>query len=105
MVARNDYDLVDRTNLSHELEVFFLFLLSYHQRINSQALFVSQDSKDVASRHAAERIKSIFREGNPMARGDCLPGLPMQRHGVGERPVAVENQPFDISHDDRPPRL
>ena len=98
MIARNNDDLMNGADLRHEFEVFFLLFFGDDEWIEHELLFFAQHMKNVARRNAAEGIESIFWKSNAVAASDCLPGAPVQRHGVGERAIAVKDEAFNLDH-------
>jgi hypothetical protein len=66
--------------------------------VKRPALFLGEQLQNVARRHAAKRVKAVFRKMQVVALGNDLPSVPAQRHGVGQRAVAVENQTLDCFH-------
>src|SRR5258708_3910457 len=58
------------------------------------ALLVTQHFENVPGRNAAEGIKAVLGQMNPMARRDHLPRAPMQGHGVRQGAVAIEDETF-----------
>jgi hypothetical protein len=64
--------------------------------VERTALFLREHFQNVARRHAAERIKTVFGKMQVVPLRDHLPRAPVQRHGVGQRAVAVENESFDV---------
>jgi hypothetical protein len=59
--------------------------------IDRNPLFVAYHLEDVPGWHASQRVKPIFRQMKPMSRRDDLPRPPMQRHGVSQCAVTIEN--------------
>src|SRR5439155_17136570 len=57
-------------------------------------LFLAQHFENVARRHAAERVKPVYGKTQSMSLRDHLPGAPVQRHRVGQRAVAIEDDSF-----------
>ena len=54
--------------------------------------------QDVPRRHTAERVEPLLREIEAVFGGDGLPRAPVQRHGVCQRAVTIENNAFDFFH-------
>ena len=88
------HDGVNRFHVRHQRQIGLLLFVRNGDVVERAPLFRGQDFEDVARRHAAERIKAFLREMQAVAFGDDLPRAPVQRHGVGQRAVAVENQSF-----------
>src|SRR5438094_9066362 len=63
--------------------------------IERHTLLHAEHFENVPRWHASQRIKPFFRQMQTMAPGDDLPGAPVQRHGVRQRAVAVENKALD----------
>src|SRR6185436_4696307 len=69
--------------------------------IEGDPLLFAEHLENVTRRHSAESIKSIFRKIQSVPLCDHLPCAPVQRHGVGQSPVAIENDSFN-SHGNPP---
>jgi len=77
-------------------QVGFLLLVRDGDVVERPALFLGEHLQDVAGGNAAERIEPVLGEMQFVAQGDQLPRPPVQRHGVGKRAVAVEDESFDV---------
>ena len=90
--ARNFHDGMNGLNFRHERQVGVFLLMRHGNVVQRPPLLLGQHFQDIARGHAAERVKPVFGKMQVVAAGDDLPRAPMQRHGVGQRAVAVENQ-------------
>src|SRR5690606_20678047 len=61
-------------------------------------LLSAEQLEDFDRRHAAERIEALFGEHEAVPRGHHLPSAPVQRHGVGEGAVTIEDEAVDGAH-------
>jgi hypothetical protein len=87
---------VDGLHLRQHRQVGFLLLVRDGDMVERPALFLGEHLQDVAGGNAAERIEPVLWEMQFVAQGDHLPRSPVQRHGVGKRAVAVEDESFDV---------
>lgn len=55
-----------------------------------EALLLVHQGDDVADGHSSEAVEDVFREGASLFAEGLLPGDVVERHGVGDGSVAVE---------------
>ena len=65
--------------------------------VKRTALFLGEQFQNVARGHAAKGVKAVLGKMKVVALRDDLPGVPVQRHRVGQRAVAVKNESLWIS--------
>ena len=70
-------DRINRLDLSDQREVFSFFFAGDGEIIESHLLFLAEKFKNVARRHASQRIETVFGKMQTVAGGDGLPGTPM----------------------------
>ena len=80
------------STLRHQWQIRFLLFMRDGNVVQRPALFLGEQFQNVARRHAAEGVKTVFGKMQVVALRDHLPGVPVQRHGVGQSAVAIENQ-------------
>jgi len=95
MLPGDTHHDVDRLNLADQRQVFSVFFVSDGDGVYRHALLVAEHSQDVAGWHAAEGVKAFLREPQPVPLSNGLPGAPVQRHGVRQSAVAIEDDSMD----------
>ena len=74
------------------LTVGGFFFLGHGQWIEAEALFVAQHPENITRWNAAQRVMPFDRIAESVASSENLPGAIMNRHGVGQGAVEVEDQ-------------
>jgi len=93
---RNFHDGVDGFNLRHQRQILIFLFVRGLDMVERDTLLMGEHLQNVARRHTAERVKTILRKMEFVFFGNHLPRAPVQRHGVGERAVAIENESLDM---------
>ena len=95
MLARNGDHGLDGSDVVHGFEVGVFLFLRDLVRVNGKPLLLAQHLQDVTRGHATQRVESILGEMDSMPCSHLIPSAPVQRHGVSEGPVAIENKSTD----------
>jgi len=81
------------TDMGKVLEVEFLLFVGERDGIDVRPiLFVGQHAEDVACGNTSERVEAGLGEIEAMPGGELRPGEPVERHGVGEGSIAIEDE-------------
>jgi hypothetical protein len=84
-------DELDGLDLGKEGKVRGFFLPGDGEVVEVNALFGAEHLEDIARGNAAEGVEAVLREVDAVALEDGLPGLPMERHGIGQGAVAIKD--------------
>ena len=63
--------------------------------IDGEVLFLAEHLEDVARGDAAEFVEAFLGKLEAVLFDDAAPGNPMERHGVGQGAVAIEDDSFN----------
>ena len=89
-------DIVHRFHLRDGLAVIVLLAVDHFIDIQRQTELRVQTPHDVAGRHAAPCVEKILGIGSAEVLHGAGPCREMQRHVVGQRAVAIENERAEI---------
>src|SRR5262249_22338335 len=89
----------DRLNLRNIGKVSRFFFFGHGQVVQLDALLPGQRLENVARGHSAQGIKALFTQAELVSLEDGLPCFPMERHGIGQGAVAIEDQTLNAAHE------
>ena len=80
----------DRFQLRQQLEIDVLLSCGHRLHRHVQSLLLVEHGNDLRCRHAAQSVEELLVKcATPFPKG-LLPGDVVQRHGIGNRAVAIE---------------
>ncbi len=92
------HDDFDGFDVGEEWEVSLFLFPGDGEMVQLLPLFFAEHLDDVARGDSAQGVEAFFREVQAMTAGDRAPGSPVKRHSVGQRSIAIENNPTYVAH-------